>query len=162
ATTKAIAAESAPTSEAITSVESAAATGAIKAASLETLEPLARKIATRPVLRLAIQITGPPSTGAGSIEAASSRTVAPPGAAGSIFGTRCGRPLLITLPPCTLLAIFCTLPVRLGFVYLIPTSVVVLLPAVTGVLINVTIVSSVHIAAGSFTNGTVSPLRAGG
>src|SRR6478609_10353630 len=79
----------------------------------------------------------------------------------SIFATRCRRPLLITLAPCPLLVIFCPLPVRLGLIYRVPASIIVLLPAVTCVLVNVAIVSGIHVAAGSFTNRTVPPLRAG-
>src|SRR6478672_3365889 len=79
----------------------------------------------------------------------------------SILATRSRRPLLITFAPCPLLVIFCPLPVRLRLVYLIPASVVILLPAVTRVLIDVAIVSGIHITAGGFTYCAVPPLRAG-
>src|SRR6478672_4498520 len=79
----------------------------------------------------------------------------------SILATRSRLPLLITLAACPLLVIFCPLPVRLRLVYLIPASVVILLPAVTRVLVNVAIVSGIHITAGGFTYCTVPPLRAG-
>jgi hypothetical protein len=70
ATTEAItAAKAAAAAEAI-AAKSTSATGSIKAAALEALEPLTRKVTTRPVLSLAIQITGSAST-AGSIETAS-------------------------------------------------------------------------------------------
>jgi hypothetical protein len=72
AATKAITAESAKstsTAAAITA-ESATATEPIKAAALKALETLARKVTTRPVLSLAVQITGPAST-PGPIETAS-------------------------------------------------------------------------------------------
>jgi len=61
--------ESAATTETITT-ESASAAKAIAAPALKTLEPLARKIATRSILSLAIHITETAST-AGPIEAAS-------------------------------------------------------------------------------------------
>jgi hypothetical protein len=68
---KAPAAKSTTAAEAITteSAKSPAATEAIKAAALKALEPLARKITTRPVLSLAVQITRAAST-AGPIETA--------------------------------------------------------------------------------------------
>ena len=57
--------------EAITAApKSSATTEAIKATALKALEPLARRITTRPVLRLAVQITGSAST-PGPIETAS-------------------------------------------------------------------------------------------
>ena len=68
---RATAAKSPAATEAITAESSAAAAEAIKAAPLKALEPLARKITTRPVLSLAVQITGSAST-AGPIETAPS------------------------------------------------------------------------------------------
>src|SRR6476469_2354365 len=79
----------------------------------------------------------------------------------SILATRSRRPLLITLAPCPLLVIFCPLPVRLRLIYRVPASIIVLLPAVTRVLVNVAIVSGIHITAGGFTRCGVPPLRAG-
>src|SRR5204862_3722260 len=63
--------------------------------------------------------------------------------------------------PCPLLATFCALPVRLRFIYRVPASIIVLLPAVTCVLVNVAIVSGIHIAAGGLAYCAVPPLRAG-
>src|SRR5262249_5622535 len=71
------------------------------------------------------------------------------------------RSLLIRFAPSALLAIFCPLPVRLGFIYGVPASVVVLFPTVTCVLVNIAIVSSVHVAAGSFADGAISALWSG-
>ena len=58
-----------------------------------------------------------------------------------------------------LLRVFCPAPIGRGrrLVHRIPTAVVVLLPAVTGVLVNVTIVSGIHVAAGGFGGRGVSP-----
>jgi hypothetical protein len=53
-----------------TAAKSTTTAAAIEAAALKALEPLARKITTRPVLSLAVQITGSAST-PGPIETAS-------------------------------------------------------------------------------------------
>src|SRR4029434_930177 len=103
------------------------------------------------ILSFAVQITRVAS--AGSVKATS--------AARSIGTTRCRRPLLVTLTSCPLLAVFCSLPVWLGFIHGVPASVVVLLPTVTGVLVNVAIVPGVHITAGSFGGCGGTPLHAG-
>src|SRR5207237_378074 len=61
-----------------------------------------------------------------------------------------------------LLPVFCPAPIgrRRRLVHGIPASVVVLLPTITGVLVNVTIVPGIHIAAGGLCRCTVPPGRA--
>src|SRR5262249_49179378 len=129
-------------------------TTTIEAAPLEVLETLTRKIATRSVLSSAIHVLGPTST-IGSVEAATG-TIR--GCFTGVIGAarfRCS--LLIGFASRALLIILCALPVRLGFIHGIPTAVVVLLPTVASVLINIAIVFSIHIAAGSFPGCRVSP-----
>jgi hypothetical protein len=65
----ATAAESSTTTEAITA-KSATTAGTIEAAALKTLEPLARKVATRTVLCLTVHITESTTAAAGPIETA--------------------------------------------------------------------------------------------
>ena len=69
--------------------------------------------------------------------------------------------MLITLASSSLLSIFRALPVGLRLIYRVPASIIVLLPTVTGILVNVAVVPGIHIPAGRFTNRTVPPLRAG-
>ena len=120
-----------------------AATPSLAAAPLKLLEALALLPATLPILGLALHVLHfRGRTSAGSIIAAFARTV---------VVTRGRRSLLTT---------FRLLPVRLGLIYRIPAPIVVLLPSVTGVLVNIAIVSGVHIAAGGLTNCSVTPGRA--
>ena len=152
----------ATTSTTAASAESAKSSTAkaIAAAALEVLEALALLSAAEPVLGLAVQITKAAPTG--SIEAASGVIVTAFGSivaacARAIVIAPCRRTLLIAFGSRPLLTAFCPLPIRLGLIYGIPASVVVLLPAVAGVLVHVTIVAGVHVAAGSFSNRCVSP-----
>src|SRR6266487_4908975 len=61
-----------------------------------------------------------------------------------------------------LLRVFCPAPIgrRRRLVHRIPASVVVFLPTTTGVLVNIAIVTGVHIAAGGFADRSVSPCGA--
>ena len=165
------AAAKAAAAESITAATPKAITTEISAtrAALEVLEALARKVTSRSVLSLAIDITEA-AAAAGPVEAASAaRSIRTAFASststacvGAIGTTGCRLALLIILASRPLLVILCALPIRLRFVHRVPTTVVVLFPAVTSVLINITIVSSIHIAACSFTDSAVSPLRTGG
>src|SRR5690348_8940112 len=67
--TEAITAKSATTARTI-AAKSTATTKTIKAAALKTLEPLARKVATRAVLSFAVQITGSTTAAVGPSETA--------------------------------------------------------------------------------------------
>src|SRR4029450_6895460 len=68
----------------------------------------------------------------------------------TIVVARCRSTLLIALASSSLLSIFRALPVGLRLIYRVPASIIVLLPTVTGVLVNVAVVPGIHIAAGSF------------
>jgi len=147
------AASLATTSAAKATAAKSSTTKAITAAALEVLEALALFSAAEPVLGLAVQIT---KAASGSIEAPFTRTVLA-ACARAIVIARCRRSLLIAFGSRPLLTAFRPLPVRLGLIYGIPASVVVLLPTVTGVLVNVAIVPGIHVAAGSFGGCSASP-----
>src|SRR5207244_4736630 len=102
---------------------------------------------------------GPAS--AGSVRTARARSIVATCACTGMVVVACRRrSLLIIFAPRLLLIVFCSLPVRLRLIYRVPASVVVLLPAVTGVLVNVAIVAGIHIAAGGFAGRSVPPLHA--
>jgi hypothetical protein len=158
ATTKAITTTESATAKTVPPAKSSTTTVTPEAAAvtaLEILEPLTRKIASRSVLSLAIQVFRPTSTiGSVKVAAGMFRT-AFSGAIGAARSRGCS--LLIGFASRLLLIILCALPVRLGFVHGIPTAVVVLLPTVASVLVNIAIVFGIHVAAGSFSGCRVSP-----
>src|SRR5439155_18837507 len=136
----------------------------IATAALEVLKTLALLSASLPVLGLALHVLhfgGRTSTGAIISDFAGTVIAA---LTGAVVAARRRRSLLATLRSGPLLRTFRPLPVRLGLVYGIPASVVVLLPTVAGILVNIPIMPGIHIAAGGFTSSRVAPgrTRAGG
>jgi hypothetical protein len=162
ATTSAAAPPAATAAAPATATTSAATPALTAAAALGFTEALALRFAALPVLGFALHVLHfGGRTSAGTVVAAATTRAAcflatsiVTALARSISASVCGAG--------PLLRVFCPAPIgrRRRLVYRVPASVVVLLPTITGVLVNIAVVSGIHIAAGGFAGRSVSPGRA--
>jgi hypothetical protein len=142
----------------------------IAAAPLKVLEALALLSTPRPILRFALHVLhfGGRTTAGTVIAAFTGAVVASATTRAACFlatsiVTTLARSISGSVSGAgPLLRVFCPAPIgrRRSLIHRIPASIVVLLPTITGILINITVVPRIHVATGGFAGCSVSPGRA--